>query len=43
MAGSPPFIPYLGIHLTDLTFIGEGNKDVIGGKSTGRAIRTLIA
>ena len=24
---SPPFIPYVGVHLTDLTFIGEGNKD----------------
>ena len=27
---SPPFIPYLGVHLTDLTFIGEGNKDHVG-------------
>ena len=27
---APPFIPYLGVHLTDLTFIGEGNKDTIG-------------
>ena len=27
----PPFIPYLGVHLTDLTFIGEGNKDRVSG------------
>jgi len=25
----PPFIPYLGVHLTDLTFLGDGNKDVL--------------
>ena len=26
----PPLIPYLGIHLTDLVFIEEGNKDTHG-------------
>jgi hypothetical protein len=28
---TPPLIPHLGIHLTDLVFIEEGNKDVDGG------------
>ena len=32
MRHTPPFVPYLGIHLTDLTFIGEGNKDYVDGK-----------
>jgi len=27
---SPPFIPYLGVHLTDLTFIGESTKSEVG-------------
>ena len=28
---SPPFIPYLGVHLTDLTFLGDGTKDELDG------------
>ena len=27
---NPPLIPYMGVHLSDLTFIDEGNPDKIG-------------
>jgi son of sevenless-like protein len=28
----PPAIPFLGVYLTDLTFVGDGNPDVVDGK-----------
>jgi len=27
---NPPAIPYLGVHLTDLTFVEDGNPDYVG-------------
>ena len=26
---APPYVPYLGVHLTDLTFVADGNKDTL--------------
>lgn len=34
----PPAIPYLGVFLTDLTFINDGNKDMIDGKINWKKI-----
>jgi len=29
---NPPSIPYIGVSLTDLTFIEEGNPDILNGQ-----------
>ena len=31
-ASDPPLIPYLGVYLTDLTFIEEGNPNLVDGR-----------
>lgn len=33
---SPPLVPFLGVYCTDLTFIEDGNQDIVPSKKTGR-------
>lgn len=33
---SPPCVPFLGVYLTDLTFVEDGNPDIISSKRTNR-------
>jgi len=35
---TPPCTPYLGIYLTDLTFVEDGNPDFINSKRTGKQL-----
>jgi hypothetical protein len=35
---SPPIVPYLGVYLTDLTFVEDGNQNTIITKRTGRTL-----
>jgi len=49
ISASPPSLPYLGVSLTDLTFIEEGNPDNIDDKINFRkreqvytSIRSLV-
>ena|SRR3990167_2034898 len=40
---SPPLVPYLGVFLTDLTFIQDGNKDTVDGKINWKKIQMVNA
>lgn len=35
---TPPLVPYLGLYLTDLTFVEDGNKDYIQHSKTGKLL-----
>jgi son of sevenless-like protein len=39
----PPKIPYIGVHLTDLTFIEDGNKDFLAGGLVNFSKRRRLA
>lgn len=40
---NPPIIPYLGVYLSDLTFIEDGNPDVVHGGLINFDKRRLLA
>lgn len=35
---TPPLVPYLGLYLTDLTFVEEGNKEYVPHSQTGKLL-----
>ncbi|KAL7746814.1 hypothetical protein RI367_007860 [Sorochytrium milnesiophthora] len=42
-ASATPVTPYLGVFLSDLTFIGDGNPDLIDGRLINVEKRTMLA